>query len=158
MKWRTKELLSCLKLSMDNQASLLNHILVAPLRVVGKNLHKILSGVYGKLKVILKVVMWSNGSLKLSNDLSWGRQSFGGKGHPRTFMVNGELFLLTIPSRFLSVFSLITFFSSSISFCMLLRRSLLALSNESVFLESSLLLLFSSSSFLLSSRFSSCCS
>ena len=57
MKWRTKELLSCLKLSMDNQASLLNHILVAPLRVVGKNLHKILSGVYGKLKVILKVVM-----------------------------------------------------------------------------------------------------
>ena len=57
MKWRTKELLSCLKLSMDNQASLLNHILVAPLRVVGKNLHKILSGFYGKLKVILKVVM-----------------------------------------------------------------------------------------------------
>lgn len=141
---------------MDDWASLLNYILTAPLRVVGKDLHKISSGVCCNLRVILKVVMWSKGSLKLSNDSSWGRQKFGGKGYPKTFVVKGESVLLTVPSMFLSVFSLIEFFSSPISFRMLLRRSLLAPLDGSVFLGSSFMLLFSSSSFLLPSRFSSC--
>ena len=157
MKWRTKELLSCSKSSMVDQASLLNHTLAAPLRVIRKDLHKISSRVCYRLSIIFKVVMWSKGSHKSSNDLSWGRWNFGDKGHFRTFMVKGESILLTIPSRFLFVFSLISFLSSSISFRMLFRRSLLALSDRFVSLEPSLLLLFSSSTFLFASRFSSYC-
>lgn len=148
MKWCTKELLSCLKSFKDDQVSLLNHTLAAPLRVVRKDLYKISSGVCCRLRVHLKVVIWSNGSLKPSNYLSWGRQNFGGKWHSKIFGVKGESVIFTIPSRFLFVFSLIAFLSSSISFRMLLRRSLLA---------PSLLLLFSSSSFLLTSWFSSYC-
>lgn len=84
--------------------------------------------------------MWSSGSLRPSNNLSWEKRNFSGKGHSRTLVVKGELVFFTIP------------------FHMLLRRSLLAPLEGSIFLEPSLLWLFSSSLFLLTSRFSSYCS
>ena len=42
---------------MDERMSFINNTLVAPLRVVGKDLHKISSRVCYKLRVILKVVI-----------------------------------------------------------------------------------------------------
>ena len=72
-KWCTKELPSCPKLSMDNVASLLNNTCAAPLRVVGKERHNIPSGGCCKLKVVLKVVMWSSISFRSSNNSSCGR-------------------------------------------------------------------------------------
>jgi len=65
---------------MDDVVSLLNHTHAAPLRVVGKERHKISSGSCCRLGVILKVVIWSNRSFKPSNDSSCGRWNFGGKG------------------------------------------------------------------------------
>ena len=129
-KWHTKELPSCSKLSMDDVASLLNHTHIAPLRVVGKEQHKISSGGCCRLRVILKVVIWSNGSFKPLNYSSYGRWNFRGKGHSRTFVVKGESVLRTIPSRFRSVFSLIEFLSLSISFLISLRSSEFASSEE----------------------------
>ena len=107
---------------MDNVASLPNHTRVAPLRVVGKERHNISSGGCCRLKVVFKVVMWSYGSFKPSNDLSCGGQNFGGMGHSRTLVVKGEFVLLTIPSKFQSVFSLITFLNLSISFLISPKR------------------------------------
>ena len=52
-----------------------------------------------RLKVILKVVIWSNRSLKPSNDSCCRRRNFGGIWHSRTFMLKGESVLLTIPSK-----------------------------------------------------------
>ena len=85
----------------------------------------------------------------------------------RTFCVNGESVLLTIPSKFFVVFPFVVFLSSSISFLILLKRSLLASSECFVLLEpsppwlpfgsrgSSSFLLFLA---LLGERFSSYCS
>ena len=123
MKWHTKELPSCSKLSMDEAASLLNHTRTTPLMGLGKERLKISFRVCCRLRVILKVVIWSNGSFRSSNDLSYGRQNFSGSGHSKIFVVKGESVVLTNPSKFLSVFSLIAFLSSSISFLMFLRRS-----------------------------------
>ena len=50
-------MLSCSKSSMDDLVSLLNYTLATPLRLVRNDLHKISSGVYSKLRVILKVVI-----------------------------------------------------------------------------------------------------
>ena len=122
-KWHTKELPSCSKLSMDDVANLLNHTHPAPLRVVRKEQHNISSGGCCKLKVVLKVVMWSSISFRSSNNSSCGRWNFGDIGHSRTFMVKGESVLLTIPSSIWSVFSLIAFLNSSISLLISLRRS-----------------------------------
>ena len=130
MKWQTKELPSCSKLSMVEMANLLNHTHAAPLKVVGKERHKISSGGCCRLKFILKVVIWSNRSFRPLNDSSYGRQNFGGRGHSRTFVVKGESVLRTISSKFRSVFSLIMFLNSSISPLMSLRRSELASSKE----------------------------
>lgn len=145
---------------MEDVSNLLNHTRAAPLRVVGKKRHKISSGVYCKLKVVLKVVMWSSGSFKPSNDSSCGSRNFGRKGHSKILVVKGEFVLLTVLSKFLSIFSLITLFSSSISFLMFLWRFELASSEEFGCRESSLLQL-SLSFFLLvptfvGERFSSC--
>ena len=85
---------------MDDIASLLNHTRATSLRMVGKERHKISSRGCCRLRVILKVVIWSSGSFRLSNDSSGGRRNFGGKGHFRTFIVKGESVLLTIPSKF----------------------------------------------------------
>ena len=128
MKWRRKELPSCSKLSMNDVGSLVNHSLAAPLRVVGKEWHSILSGGYWRPKIILKVLRWSKGSFSPSNGSSCGKRNFKGTGHSRTTMVKGKSVLLTILSRLQFVFSLIAFFSSSISFRISLRRFELALS------------------------------
>ena len=86
--------------------------------------------------------------------------------HSRTFCMNRESVLLTIPSKFLAIFPFIAFLSSSISFLMLLRRSLLASLDRSVLLKPSFPWLpfgsCTSSSFLLffilfGEQFSSCC-
>ena len=70
MKWQRKELPSCLKLSMNDVGSLVNHSLVAPLRVVGKEGHSISLGGYWRPKIILKVLRWSKISFNPSNGLS----------------------------------------------------------------------------------------
>ena len=88
MKWRRKELPSCLKLLRDNVGSLVNHSLVAPLRVVGKERHSISSGGYWRPKVVLKVLWWSQGSFNSSNGSSCGRRKFEGTGHSRTTTVD----------------------------------------------------------------------
>ena len=56
MKWRKKELLNYSKLSMDNVGNFINHSLVAPLRVVGKEQHNISSGSCWRPNVVLKVL------------------------------------------------------------------------------------------------------
>ena len=89
MKWRTKELPSYSKLSMDEVASLLNHTRTTPLRVLEKERLKISFRVYCRLRVILKVVMWSNGSFRPSNDSSCERWNFGGRGHYKIFVLKG---------------------------------------------------------------------
>ena len=70
MKWRKKELLSCSKLSLDDVGNLVNHSLVTPLRVVGKDRHNISSGGCWRPNVVLKVWRWSWGFLSPSNDSS----------------------------------------------------------------------------------------
>ena len=155
-KWRTKELPSCSKLSMDDVANLLNHSRVAPLRVVGKERHKISSRGCYKLRVVLKVVMWSSRSFRPSNDLSYGRRNFGSIGHSRTLVVRGDSILLTILSKFRFVFSLISLLSSSISFLISLGRSEFTSLGVFGHLWSSLLWLSSSPFQLVPERFSSC--
>ena len=141
---------------MDDVGSLLNHTHVTPLRVVGKEMHNISSGDYWRPRVVLKVVMWSSGSFKPSNDLSCGRWNFEGIGHSSTLVMKGESVLLTIPSKFWSVFSLITLLSSSISLLISLRRSEFA-SSRVFGRQSSFLLWLPSSSFqLVPERLSSC--
>ena len=146
---------------MDDVACLLNHTRTTPLRVVGREWHNISFGGYYRLKVILKVVIWSSGSFKPLNDSSCGRRNFGSIGHSRTFVVKGEFVLLTIPPRFQSVFSLIVFLSSTISLLISLRRSKFASSEVFGRQWSSLLWLSPSSSrlvpVLVGERFSSCC-
>ena len=125
-KWQKKELPSYSKLSMDDVGSLVNHSLVTPLRVVGKNWRNILSGGCWWPKVILKVLRWSKRSFSPLNGSSCGKRNFEGIGHSKISMVKGEFVLLTILSRLLSIFSLIAFLNSSISFLISLRRSELA--------------------------------
>ena len=115
-KWRKKELPNCSKLLMDDVGNFVNHSLAAPLRVVGKERHNISLGGCWRLRVILKVLRWSRGSFSPSNGSSWGGQNFDGTGHSRTPAVKGESVILTILSRFRSIFPLMTLLSSSISF------------------------------------------
>ena len=77
-----------------------------------------------------------------------------GTGHSWTAMVNGESVFLTILSKLWSIFSLMAFLNSSISFLISLRRSEFVSSGVLV----RLLLLSTPSSPLMSVRFSSCCS
>ena len=118
-----KELPSCSKLSIDDVGSLVNHSLAAPLRVVGKEWRSISSGGCWRPKVVLKVLRWSKGSFSLLNGLSCDKRNLEGMGHSRTTMVKGESVLLAILSRIQSVFSLIAFLNSFISFLISLRRS-----------------------------------
>ena len=55
-KWHNKELPNCSKLSMDNIGNFVNHSLVVPLRVVGKEQHSISSGGCNRPKVVLKML------------------------------------------------------------------------------------------------------
>ena len=66
-KCRKKALPNYSKLLMDNVGSFENHSFVAHLRVVGKKRHNISSGGYWRLSIVLKVLMWSRGSLRPSN-------------------------------------------------------------------------------------------
>ena len=152
-KWRTKELLSCSKLSMDDVGNLLNHSLTAPLRVVGKERHKISSGGCWRPRVVRKVFKWSNGSFSLSKGSSCGRRNLEGTGHSWMATVKGESVFLTILSKLWSIFPLMAFLNLSISFLISLRRSELA--SSGVLFR--LLLLSSSSSLLTSVQLSSCC-
>ena len=70
MKWRRKALLSYSKLSTNDVGNLVNHSLTAPLRMVGKKRHSILSRGCWRPSVVLKVLRWSWGSLSPSNDSS----------------------------------------------------------------------------------------
>ena len=121
-KWRRKELLSCSKLSIDDVGNLVNHSLAAPLRVVGKERHRILLGGCWRPCVVLNVLRWSNGSFSLSKGLSWDRRNLEGIEHSWTAKVKGESVFLTILSKLWSIFPLIVFLSSSISFLISLRR------------------------------------
>ena len=122
-KWRRKELPRCSKLSMDDASNLVNHFLAALLRVVGKKWHSISLGGCWRPRVFLKVLRWSNESFKPSNGSSWGRRNFDGTEHSWTARVKGKSVVLTILSRLWSIFPLIAFLSSSISFLISLRRS-----------------------------------
>ena len=93
----------------------------------------------------------------MSNGLSCGRQNFEGTGHSKIAVVKGEFVFLTIRSKLWSVFSLIAFLSSSISFLISLRRSELVPFGVIGRRWSSLLWLSPSSSQLVSERLSSCC-
>ena len=90
-----------------------------------------------------------------SNDSSCGRWNFEGIRHSRTLVVKGEFVLLTIPSKFQSVFSLITLLSLSISLLISLRRSEFASSGVFGRRWSFLLWLSSSSFWLVPERLSS---
>ena len=153
-KWQTKEPLSCLKLSMDDVGSLLNHSQAASLRVVGKERHRISSGGYWRPNVILNIFSSSSGSFSPSKGSSWGKQNWEGIGHSWTATVNGESVFLTILSKLWTIFSLMAFLNSSISFLISLKRSEFVSSGVLV----RLLLLSTSSSPLMSVRFSSYCS
>ena len=122
-KWRRKALPNYSKLSMDDVGNFVNHSRAAPLRVVGKERHSISSGGCWRTNVVLKVLRWSRGSLSPSNGSSWGNRNFDRTGHSKTAMVKGEFVVLTIPSRLQSIFPLMAFLSSSISFSISQRRS-----------------------------------
>ena len=101
----------------------------------------------------MKVLRCSRGSFNPSNGSSWGRQNFEGTGHSWIARVKGKSAFLTILSRLWSVFTLIAFLSSSISFLISLRRSEFAPFGVPAYL----LWLSLSSSWLVSERLSSCC-
>ena len=141
---------------MDKVENFMNHSLAAPLRVVGKEWHSISSGGCWRPNVILKVLRWSWGSLSPLNGSSWGNRNFDGTGHSRIAVVNGESVALTILSKLRSVFSLMVFLSSSISFLISRRRSEFCSFGEVGPRRSLLLWLSPSSSWLALDRFSSC--
>ena len=135
MKCRTKESLNFLKLASEDDTNLLNQTQAAHLKVVGKDLHMTSSGVCCRFNNALKDSMWSSGSVCPSYVFKWGSQNFGGRGHSRTSLVNGELVLLIILSKFLDDFPFRAFFILSISFLMFLRSSSLFRLGCSVCLE-----------------------
>ena len=121
-KWSKKELPNYSKLLID-VGNLVNHSHATPFRVAGKEWHSILSEGCWRPRVVLKVLRWSRGFFKSSNDSSYGRRNFEGTRHSKTIVVNDEFVLLTIPSKLQSVFSLIALLNSSISLLISLRRS-----------------------------------
>ena len=155
-KWRKKELPNWLKLSMDDVGNFMNYSLAAPLRVVGSEQHIISSGGCWRPMVILKVLRWSRGSFNPSNGSSWGRRNFDGTGHSRTAAMKGESIVLTILSRLRSVFPLMAFLSSSISFLISRRRFELGPSGVASLQRSLLLWLSPLSSWLVLDWFSFC--
>ena len=135
MKCRTKESLNFSKLAIKNDANLLNQTRAAHLRVVRKDLNMTSPSVCCRFNNALKDSMWSSGSICPSYVFKWVSQNFGGRGHSRTSLVNGESVLLTISSKFLDDFPFRAFFISSISFLMFLRSSLLFRLGSSVYPE-----------------------
>ena len=133
-----KALLNYSKLSMDKVGNFVNHSLVAHLRVVGKERHRISSGDCWRPSVVLKVLRWSWGSLRPSNDSSWGNRNFDGTGHSRIAVVKGESVTLIILYKLQFVFSLMAFLNSSISFLLSRRRILFIWSSRPSMVTSSM--------------------
>ena len=90
MKCHKKALLNCSKLYIDEIGNLVNHSLAAPLRVMGKERHRISFDGCWRPNVVLNVLRWSWGSLSPTNGSSWGNRNFDGTGHSRTAAVKGE--------------------------------------------------------------------
>ena len=82
--------------------------------------------------------------------------NFNGTGHSRTATINVESVVLTILSKLRSVFLLMAFLSSSISFLISRRRSEFGPSGVAGLRRSLLLWLYPSSSWLVLDQFSSC--
>ena len=62
MKCRANKSLSCLKFVIDDVGGLLNHTLIAPLSVAGKDKHITSSEVCWRFKIFLKAPIWLRGS------------------------------------------------------------------------------------------------
>ena len=107
---------------MDKVGNFVNHLLVAHLRVVGKEWHRISSGDCWRPSVVLKVLRWSWGSLRPLNGSSWGNRNFDGTGQSRIAVVKGESVALIILYKLQFVFSLMAFLNSSISFLLSLEE------------------------------------
>ena len=75
--------------------------------------------------------------------LQFGRRNFGGKGHAKTLAVKGESVHLSMPSRFITIFPFIAFFTSSSSFLKLFIMWLLSCMDYLVYSVASFPLLFS---------------
>lgn len=118
-KWSTQ----LFEIVNGRQSQLTEPYTCCPFKSCQKGQHTISSRVCCKLRVVFKVVMWSNGSFRPSYELSYGRLNLGGKGHFKTLVMKEESVVFTIPSRFLVIFSFIALFSSSIFFLLFLRRS-----------------------------------
>lgn len=58
-----KRVVQLLKVCDDNARSLLNHTLVSPLRVAGKDLHITSFRVCCRFNIVLNAFMWSRGSM-----------------------------------------------------------------------------------------------
>ena len=115
IKCQTNKSLNYLKFAIDDTGSLLNHTLMAPLSVVGKDLHITSSGVCCRFSIILKAPIWLTRSLLSSYNSSCGRRNLRGKRHSKTLVVKGESILLSMPLRFIAVFPFLSFFTSSSS-------------------------------------------
>jgi len=63
MKCQTKRSLNYSKLVIDDMGNLLNHTLVAPLKVAVKDLHITLSGVCWRFNIVSNAPIWFRGSL-----------------------------------------------------------------------------------------------
>ena len=129
IKLLTNKLLNSSKELTVPRGILLNHTHAGPLRVVGKALHKILSGTPWRCIVVLKVAMWSKGSRVPSYESKKGILNFGGKGWLLMEAVKGESVLWTKYSTGFSllIFSLISsmaflIWSISLSKCGTLRE------------------------------------
>ena len=120
MKLLTNNLLNSSKELTKFKGILPNHTRVRPLRVVGKALHIISSGTPWRCIVVLKVLMWSNGSRVPSYESREGNLNFDGRGWPLMEAVKGESVLWTKSSigfalLMFSFISSMTFFIWSIS-------------------------------------------
>ena len=119
IKFQTKESLNCSKFVIDDAGNKLNHTLVAPLRVAGKDLQITSSGVCWRFNIVLNAPMWSRESLVPSSTSNYGRWNLGGRAHFKTLAMNGESILLIMPPRFMAVFPFMAFFISSNFFLIL---------------------------------------
>ena len=110
---------------------LLNHTRAGPIKVVGKALHIILSGIPWRCIVVLKVAIWSHGSRVSSYESNASILNLEGKGWLLTEAMKGESIRWTKSSTWfvLLIFSLISsitllIWSISLSKCGTLRDTI----------------------------------
>ena len=130
MKLLTNNLLNFLKELTVFGGILLNHTLAGPLRVVGKALHIISSGIPWRCIMVLKVAMWSHGSHVSSYESNAGILNLEGRGWLLMDIIKGESVRWTKSSTWfvLLIFSLISsmallIWSISFSKCSALREA-----------------------------------